>query len=63
MLLCRFYMRGDCGNAKRVFGLLLFPFSFLYVWISTRFLIFSIYAFRHFNVSVPPMFNERALRA
>jgi len=63
MLLCRFYMRGDCGNAKRIVGLLLFPFSFLYVWISTRFLIFSIYTFRHFNVSVPPMFNEHALRA
>lgn len=63
MLLCRFYMRGDCGHTKRILGLLVFPLAFLYVWICTRFLIFSIYAFRHFNTRVPPMFNERALRS
>jgi len=63
MLLCRFYLRGDCGLAKWVLGLLFSPFAFAYAWICVRFLIFSIYTFRHFNVSVPPMFNERALRA
>lgn len=63
MLLCRFYLRGDCGTAKWSLGLLCFPFAFLYVWICSRFLIFSIYTFRQFSVSVPPMFNERALRA
>jgi TPR repeat protein len=63
MLLCRFYLRGDCGLAKWILGLLFFPFAFVYAWIGARFLIFSVYTFRHFNVSVPPMFNERALRA
>jgi hypothetical protein len=63
MLLCRFYLRGDCGIAKWILGLFFYPFAFVYVWICTRFLIFSIYTFRHFNVSVPPMFNEHALRA
>jgi TPR repeat protein len=62
MLLCRFYIRGDCGLIKRVLGFLFFPFAFAYAWICVRFSIFSVYTFRHFNVSVPPMFNERALR-
>jgi TPR repeat protein len=62
LLLCRFYRRGERGFVKGVLGHLLFPFAWLYVWITTRFMIFSIRAFRHFNVEVPPMFNERALR-
>jgi len=62
LLLCRFYRRGERGFAKGIFGQLLFPFAWLYVWITTRFMIFSIRAFQHFNVKVPPMFNERALR-
>ena len=61
MLLCRFYMRGDRGIVKRLLGLLAFPFAFFYVWVCSRFLIFSIYTFRHFNITSPPMFNERAL--
>ena len=63
MLLCRFYMQGQRGVVKRILGLFLYPFSFLYMWITTRFYIFSVRTFRHFNGSVPPMFNERALRA
>lgn len=63
LLLCRFYARGDCGIAKRFLGALMIPVAFMYVWICSRFLIFSVYTFRHFNVAVPPMFNERALRA
>jgi TPR repeat protein len=62
LLLCRFYLQGQCGLAKQLLGLLLLPFSILYVWAPSRFAIFSIQAFRHFNASVPPMFNERALR-
>jgi hypothetical protein len=62
LLLCRFYMRGSRGFAKWVLGAVLFPLAFLYVWIATRFWIFSIRTFRHFNVEVPPMFNEKALK-
>jgi hypothetical protein len=61
-ILCRFYMQGQRGHGKWILGLSLIPFAWLYVWITTRFMIFSIRAFRHFNVNVPPMFNERALR-
>jgi hypothetical protein len=63
LLLCRFYMRGSRGFAKRVLGAVLLPFAFLYVWIATRFLIFSLRTFRHFNIEVPPMFNEKALKS
>jgi hypothetical protein len=62
LLLCRFYVRGGRGFAKRVLGAVLLPFAWLYVWIATRFLIFSVRTFRHFNVEVPPMFNEKALK-
>src|SRR5262249_2942193 len=31
MLLCRFYMKGDCGIAKMILGSLLFPFMFAYM--------------------------------
>jgi TPR repeat protein len=61
-MLCHFYMRGNRGFAKRLLGAVLSPFAFLYVWIATRFMIFSIRTFRHFNVDVPPMFNEKALK-
>lgn len=61
-MLCRFYMQGQRGFAKRLLGLLFVPLALLYVWITTRFMIFSIHTFRHFNISIPPMFNERALR-
>jgi hypothetical protein len=60
--LCRFYRRGERGFAKGILGHLLFPFAWLYVWVTTRFMIFSIRVFQHFNLEVPPMFNERALR-
>jgi TPR repeat protein len=62
LLLCRFYMRGSRGVAKQALGAVLLPFAFLYVWIATRFMIFSIRTFRHFNVEVPPMLNEKALK-
>jgi TPR repeat protein len=62
LVLCRFYKRGQRGFLKSIVGQLLFPFAWLYVWITTRFMIFSIRAFRHVDVRVPPMFNERALR-
>lgn len=62
VVLCRFYKRGQRGFLKSVLGQLLFPFAWLYVWITTRFMIFSIRTFRHVHVKVPPMFNERALR-
>ena len=62
LMLCKFYLRGNRGFAKRLLGALLSPFAYLYVWITARFFIFSIRTFRHFNVEVPPMFNERALR-
>jgi TPR repeat protein len=62
LLLCRFYRRGERGLAKGIVGHLLFPLAWLYVWITTRFMIFSIRAFQHANIKVPPMFNERALR-
>ena len=62
-LLCRLYIRGDCGVVKRILAILAIPVVIAYVAICSRFLIFSIYNFRHFNVTVPPMFNERALRA
>jgi TPR repeat protein len=62
-MLCKFYMRGDSGLVKRLLGASLLPFSILYTWAATRFLIFSVRTFRHFNVDAPPMFNERALRA
>jgi TPR repeat protein len=63
LMLAHFYMRGNRGFAKRLLGTVLLPFAFLYVWITTRFLIFSVRTFRHFNLDFPPMFNERALRA
>lgn len=62
MLLCRFYMRGSRGFVKRVLGAVFFPFAFMYVWVATRFCIFSMRTFRHFNVEVPPMFNEKGLK-
>jgi TPR repeat protein len=62
-LLCRLCMRGDCGVVKRILAILVSPVVFIYLWICSRFLTFSIYTFRHFNVTVPPMFNERGLRA
>ena len=63
LMLCHFYMRGNRGFARRLLGTVLFPFAFLCVWITTRFLIFSVRTFRHFNIDSPPMFNEGALRA
>jgi TPR repeat protein len=63
MLLCRFYMQGQRGVVKASLGLLLLPISFLYMWVCTRFLIFSIHSFRHFNLAVPPMFNEKPLKS
>jgi hypothetical protein len=63
LLLCRFYMQGKRGEVKRILNVTLFPFAWLYVWITTRFMIFSIRAFRHFNVNVPPTFNEKALKS
>jgi TPR repeat protein len=62
VVLCRFYKQGQRGFLKSIVGHLLFPFAWLYVWITTRFMIFSIRTFRHLSVSAPPMFNERALR-
>lgn len=62
MLLCRFYTLGRRGALKQILGILLFPFAFLYAGIVTRFLIFSVYSFRHFRSNALPMFNERALR-
>jgi TPR repeat protein len=62
LLLCHFYKRGNRGFSMRVLGSVLLPFSFLYVGIMTRLFIFSIRTFRHINIDVPPMFNERALR-
>jgi TPR repeat protein len=62
-MLCRFYVRGERGLAKRLLGAVLLPFAYSYVWIATRFLIFSIRSFRHFNIDVPPMFNEKALKS
>jgi TPR repeat protein len=62
MLLSRFYLRGDCGWLKRIAGLLAYPICYLYSGICTRYLIFSIYAFRHFNITIPRMFNEQKLR-
>jgi TPR repeat protein len=61
-LLCRLYMRGDCGLVKRILAIIVIPVVLMYVWICNRLLIFSIHTFRHFNITVPPMFNERALR-
>jgi TPR repeat protein len=61
-MLCLFYMRGNRGFAKRLLGAVLSPFAWLYVWIPSRFMIFSIRTFRHFNIEVPPMFNEKALK-
>lgn len=63
LMLCHFYLRGNRGFALRLLGAALLPFAFLYVSIITRFFIFSIRTFRHFNSDVPPMFNEPALRA
>ena len=62
LALCRFYKRGERGFVKSILGVLLFPFAWVYAWITTRFMIFSIRAFQHFNIKGPPMFNERALR-
>jgi hypothetical protein len=62
LLLCRFYLQGRLGLVKQIVGMLLLPLSMVYVWLPSRFVIFSVYAFRHFNASIPPMFNERALR-
>jgi TPR repeat protein len=52
-MLCGFYLRGNRGFSKRILGAVLFPFSWLYVWIASRFMIFSIRTFRHFNIEVP----------
>jgi TPR repeat protein len=62
LMLCLFYMKGDCGLVLRMLGTVLYPAAFLYVWLASRFMIFSIRTFRHFNLDVPSMFNERALR-
>ena len=62
LVLCRFYKRGQRGFLKSIVGQLLFPFAWLYVWITARFMIFSIRQFRHFHMSALPMFNEKALR-
>jgi TPR repeat protein len=62
MLLCRFYAQGQRGFMKRIIGLLFLPLSMIYAWVTFRFAIFSVYAFRYFPRSAPPMFNERALR-
>lgn len=40
LILCHFYMRGNRGFAKRLLGIVLLPFAFLYVVITMRFLIF-----------------------
>jgi hypothetical protein len=61
--LCRFYRRGECGFIKAILGQLLFPPAWLYVWITARFMIFSILQFQHFNIGAPPMFNEKALKS
>jgi TPR repeat protein len=61
-MLCHFYMRGNRGFAKRLLGVVLSPFAWSYVWIASRFMIFSMRTFRHFNIEVPPMFNEKALK-
>jgi TPR repeat protein len=61
--LCRFYMSGNRGFAKQILGAVLTPVGWLYLWIATRFMIFSIRTFRHFNLEVPPMFNEKALKS
>jgi TPR repeat protein len=62
LVLCRFYKRGQRGFLKSIVGQLLFPFVWLYVWITARFMIFSIRQFRHFNTTTPPMFNDKALK-
>ena len=63
MLLCRFYTLGRRGLLKQIVGILLFPIFFLYAGIMTRFLIFSVYSFRHFRSTVVPMFNEKGLKS
>jgi TPR repeat protein len=62
LVLCRFYKRGERGVVKRIFGQLLFPLAWLYLWISARFMIFSIRQFRHFHGNPLLMFNEKALK-
>jgi TPR repeat protein len=62
LMLCRFYMRGERGLGKTIFGHLVFPLAWLYLWISARFMIFSIRQFQHFHMSALPMFNEKALK-
>jgi TPR repeat protein len=62
VMLCRFYKRGERGFVKMIFGHLLFPLAWLYLWISARFMIFSIREFQHFHMSALPMFNEKALK-
>jgi hypothetical protein len=60
MLLCRFYLRGQRGFIKAILGLLFLPLSMIYAWVTFRFTIFSVYSFRYFPRSAPPMFNEPA---
>jgi len=60
VLMCRLYMDGSRGFAKRAVGWIAFPFLWLRLWVLTRFLIFSIRTFRHFNITQPPMFNQMA---
>src|ERR1700743_121120 len=62
MLLCRFYTLGRRGVLKQILGILLFPCAFLYAVIMTRFLIFSVYSFRHIR-SNRPMFNAEAIKS
>ena len=62
LMLCRFYTRGERGFVKTILGNVLFSLAWLYVWISARFMIFSIRQFQHFHLSALPMFNEKALK-
>jgi TPR repeat protein len=62
-MLCKLYAIGDLGPMKQLFGRIALPLAWLRLWILTRFMIFSVRTFRHFNITTPPMFNEKALKS
>jgi hypothetical protein len=62
-MICKLYSTGDLGPIKHLFGRIALPFAWVRLWFLTRFMIFSVRTFRHFNVIKPPMFNEGALKS